>query len=176
MIGLRYAASLFELGDEENCLEALQADMKLLHTVFTENSDFFTLLCVPTVTKEEKFDLLQKVFGQGLHPYTDNFLHLLIEKRRISALVQIAVEFERLCNEKYNIRQAVATTAVAMTEEQLAALKAKLEQMTGKNIRLENRVDASLKGGVTLQLEGEQYDSSVRGRLDGLRAQLQKVM
>ena len=52
------------------------------------------------------------------------------------------------------------------TDEQRAALTEKLRALTGKSIVLETRTDASLLGGVRVNVEGRTYDNTLRNRID----------
>ena len=61
---------------------------------------------------------------------------------------------------------AQAVTARPLTDEQRAALTEKLRALTGKSIVLETRTDASLLGGVRVNVEGRTYDNTLRNRID----------
>ena len=63
-----------------------------------------------------------------------------------------------------------------MLERQKTALREKLERITGKNVELTCRTDASLLGGVTLRYGGVQLDDSIRARLDKLRRSLSETI
>lgn len=172
LVGIRYAASFFELGVDENCLDALYADMGLLYDVICENPDILKVLAAPTIGKDEKHKMLDDAFGETLTRYTQNFLHLLVDKRRIAVFEDIGEEFRRLYREKNGIIQAFAITARPLEGELVQKLTDKLEQITGKKIELINNIDTTVIGGLLLQMEGEQFDSSIRGRLEGLRKQM----
>ena len=68
------------------------------------------------------------------------------------------------------------TSAVKLSGEQMNALRQKLEQLTGKQIRLKQITDVSVLGGVRVELEGRQLDGTVRGRLSGISRKLNEVM
>ena len=66
----------------------------------------------------------------------------------------------------HGIAVAQAVTARPLTDEQRAALTEKLRALTGKSILLETRTDASLLGGVRVNVEGRTYDNTLRNRID----------
>ena len=68
------------------------------------------------------------------------------------------------------------TSAVKLSGEQMSALQKKLEQLTGKQIRLTQITDASVLGGLRVELEGRQLDGTVKGRLSGISRKLNEVM
>jgi F-type H+-transporting ATPase subunit delta len=51
-------------------------------------------------------------------------------------------------------------------------LKAALERVTGKSIRLESKIDPEVMGGVVVVLKDRLIDGSVRHGLDRLREEL----
>jgi len=101
-----------------------------------------------------------------------NLVGLLVERRRVAQLPAIAREYDRLLDRSRGIVTAIATTPVALSTEEVAAVRAKLESMTGATVSLETAVDPSLIGGLTVRVGDRLYDASVRGRLERLRSQL----
>ena len=63
IVAQRYAASLFEVGVEQNCLDSFLEEMTALNEVFTQNEELVKLLHTPTVSKEEKLELVENIFG-----------------------------------------------------------------------------------------------------------------
>ena len=78
-------------------------------------------------------------------------------------------------NEAYGIAEAQVVSASELDEAQQAALKAKLEELSGKQVVLHLNVDASLIGGLRVDLEGRRYDNSIRTRLDRMRRSLMET-
>ena len=74
------------------------------------------------------------------------------------------------------IERVEAVTAIAMSEEQLAAMKAKLEKITGKTIVIKSTVDPSILGGVKLRYMGVQLDGSVKTKLDSFSEALSNTV
>ena len=75
-------------------------------------------------------------------------------------------------NEDHGIARATAVSAAPLTAEQARALVEKLEAISGKRIELDTRVEASLIGGMQVDLEGRRYDNSIRTRLERMRRTL----
>ena len=67
---------------------------------------------------------------------------------------------------------ATATSAAPLGADEIRAITARLEELTGGKIALETAVDASLLGGVVVRVGDRLLDGSVRGRLERLRGQL----
>lgn len=176
LIGNRYGEAFFEAGRDENCLDSLYDDVCLLETVLKENGDFLKVMNVPSISKEEKSRLLDSVFSEGLQPLTLNYLHLLTDKGRFAALQDSLKRFTDLYRDYKGIVCATAVTAVPMSEELTRRLKDKLAAITGKTIELTCEVDPGLISGIRLQMNGEQFDGSVRRRLDELKKSIESAV
>ncbi len=175
LVAQRYALSLFEVSVEEGNLEDICSEVKSLGTIFEDNKDLFEILSTPVVTKIEKDQLITNIFGDKLSQYSLNFIRLLTEKGRISDYPLMVKEFVKLYNQKNNIKEVEAVTAIPLSKELFTRLKTKLEEITGKTVVMSNTVDSSIMGGVVLKMDDEQTDASVVSRLAKLRAQLQAV-
>lgn len=173
IIAQRYAQSLFELGAEFNIEEEILLNIRDINNIFSENEEFTSILSVPTITKEEKVQMLDKVFGNNaVNIYTLNFLKILAEKGRLNHFSEIVSFYGKLYNRKNNIKEVIAITAIPLNENMHNKLKSKLEDITGKKIVLHNNVDTSILGGIILKMDDDQLDGSVKGRLDKLKSSL----
>ena len=85
-------------------------------------------------------------------------------------------EFTRRYNADHNIAEAVVTSAVTLSGEQMAALKAKLEKISGKTVSLIQKKDPAVLAGLRVELEGKQLDGTVQGRLSGISRKLNELI
>ena len=88
-------------------------------------------------------------------------LQLLCEKNILNEFEGCLEHFKQRYNSDHNISEAVVTSAVKLTDEQLAALKEKLQKMSGKTISLVEKTDASLVAGLKVELEGKYIEKIV---------------
>jgi F-type H+-transporting ATPase subunit delta len=72
----------------------------------------------------------------------------MLRRGRIEELPRIAAEFRRLDNIRQGITLATATSAAPLTSDEVVALTARLEQLTGGRVELDVQVDPSLLGGL----------------------------
>ncbi len=170
-----YASALFELSLEENILDSVMQQSALLAQVITSNEDFYKLLNAPTVTKEEKIALMDKVFGRQIEKRLLNFVKVMISRKETLRLKDSLKEFEDLYNAHNNIEKATAITAIPMSEELKNRLAEKLQAVTGKKIILTNKVDESCIGGVVLEMNDVQYNDSIAEKLNSLKQQLKSI-
>lgn len=174
-LALRYAEALYELAAEKQALDSVEQELKLVEETLTGSEEFATLLNHPQVPVDAKKDTVLKVFGQELSEYVRNFLLLLIDKRRESALLSIIREYRSLANQARNIAEAEVTSAMPLAEAEQKALIAKLSAVTGKNIVLKAHVDERIIGGVIVKMGDKLIDGSVARQLKALEAALLKT-
>jgi F-type H+-transporting ATPase subunit delta len=97
---------------------------------------------------------------------------LLVKRGRIEQLPRVAAEFARRDDERNGLIHATATSAAPLGAEEVRAIAARLEQLTGARVALETNVDPDILGGVVVRIGDRLIDGSVRGRLERLRNQL----
>lgn len=176
MIERVYSKALFEIGIEGKSLDELYGEITQLSEIFSKNPELTKLLSTPTITLDEKFALLSKLFGGKLSQDGYSFLCILVEKHRADKLDKIAGEFKQLYNEHNGIMEIIVTTAEPLKPELREKLIDKLHKNTNKRIELVERVDKSLLGGIVLNYGNTQMDASVKSRLEALSAQLKGII
>ena len=123
----------------------------------SENPKYKNILDTPALSKAERLMLIDEAFS-SFEEHTKNFLKILSERHGIYSFDKIADAFSTLYDESCGIERVEAVSAVKMTEGQIAALKTKLEELTGKTIVINNTVDASIIAGMKLRYSGKQID------------------
>lgn len=92
-IARRYAAALFDVAIENNCLEAVFSDMALLSDVSKSNRDFTRMLHSPIINADKKTAILTSLFGGKVQNISLQFMVLITRKRRESIVDLIAEAF-----------------------------------------------------------------------------------
>lgn len=167
-----YGNALYELAREEELEEQLLEQLKLVRDCLNDQKDYVRLLCARNLEIGERIRLLDEAFGGSLHPYLLNFLKLLTGRGAMTYFFECADVYRMRYDEDHGVAQATAVSAAPLTAEQTQALIRKLEDISGKRVELKTRVDASLIGGMQVDLEGRRYDNSIRTRLERMRRTL----
>ena len=63
-------------------------------------------------------------------------------------------------------------SASALEPERFAQLNDRLRGISGKDVILQQETDASLLGGLLLELEGKIYDGSIRTQLENMKQRI----
>lgn len=175
VVASRYAEALFQIGEEENSSNVLYKELNEVLDSIKSSNELAKALKSPLVAKQEKKDLLNIVFSDQSNN-VKNFLKILVDKDRIVCLEDIRDSYKELINEKNNILEGKAISAIAMSETELNELQTKLSSKYNKNVILENIVDETILGGVLVRLGNEEIDGTIKTRLSNLREQLSQVI
>ena len=175
-IAATYAQALYDLAKDENLTEEILAQLQALQESISVEPDFVRLLSTPSLSKEERCGILDSAFRDKVHTYVLSFMKILVEKGYMRHFADCCKAYKTLYNEDHGILPVLAVTAVALNDTQKQKLTAKLEQITGKAVELENRVDASVLGGVRLDYDGKRVDGTVQNRLDTIASLLKNTV
>ena len=168
----RYAKSLLGLAIEQNSLEAVYADVKLLQGLSKTNPDVVNLLRSPVIGSDKKGKILSAILDGKLGTLTHAFIQLLTRKSRESNLPEIVNAFIEQYNERNNIHKVKLTTATPISEELRTSIVAKIKADTGlEKIELETVVKDELIGGFKLEMRGNLVDASILRDLNDVKKQ-----
>ncbi len=166
--GSVYGTALYTLALEEGLTEKLLAELTVLQESFRETPDFIRLLSSPNLSKQERCQIIDDCFRGKVHGYVLNFLKILTEKGYMKHFHDCFKAYEDLYNRDNGILPVTAITAIAMSDEQVQKLTAKLSRVTDKQVKLLNKVDPSVLGGVRLDYDGKRLDDTVSHRMDAI--------
>lgn len=161
-----YAEALFMLAVEQD--ETDSYDRALSVVSDCTDAAYWEFLDSPALPLAERLCAVDEAFGT-LPEHVVSFIKVLCENGRIRTLPSCIDEFHKLVRMYRNRATAVITSAAPLTEAQQQALCRKLGAVTGKTIDPVYRVDDTLIGGVTVDVEGKTYDGSLKHRLQDMK-------
>ena len=170
---ITYGGALYDLAQEESLEKKLLDELLQISALFRQNPDYTRLLMEPSIEKAQRAQLIDEAWKDQVHPYVLNFMKLLCDNGTISSLPDCFQAFRTRYNRDYGIIDVRAVTAVPLTPAQTARLKEKLEAKCKKKVELTVRTDASLLGGIRLELPDKQLDGSVQNHLNQIQQLLE---
>ena len=127
----------------------------------------------PAVSFDQKIKILDALAAKmELVRQMRNFTAILIEKRRIGLLSEIAEQVKVELNERMGFVNADITSARDLAADEKTSLEAQLGRVTGKKVHASYAQDASLLGGAMIKVGSTIYDGSVRGQLQRMKAKI----
>jgi F-type H+-transporting ATPase subunit delta len=175
VLSRRYAKALFAVALRRQAVDRVAEDMSSIVELLRREPRLKAFLLSPSVPAESVSALFQSALGPHVAPITGNFLQLLHKKGRFDHFEEITHAFIEQVEDSRGILKAVVTTAAGLDPVAETELKAALERVTGKSIRLESKIDPEVMGGVVVVLKDRLIDGSVRHGIERLREDLAAV-
>jgi F-type H+-transporting ATPase subunit delta len=175
VIAKRYAKALFNLAQQTKGVEQygneLDEFVKLLRGL-PELADGIQNPLYPEAARKALF---RSVADKAeMAPVIRNFVDLLIGKKRVQYLGEIAEYYHKLMDENANVARAQLKAATQLDDKVIQDIAQTLEKMTGKKIVVEFQKDPELIGGVVAQIGDLVLDGSVRRQLLGFKETLKR--
>ena len=168
----RYAKALLD-GLYPQKAEAGHQQLQSLLSLLKDQPDARRLLENPTVSVDRRKRLVKEIAAAlGFDRRVATFVDILINRNRVPLIDQITAAYQKLLDERLGVVRAVVRAAHPLDTSQQKELIAKLEKVTGKQVRMEMTLDPSLIGGVIAQVGSTIYDGSVRQQLKAFKSSL----
>lgn len=168
----KYATALLNAAQKSNVVDQVESDLGLVSYVFESEPNLFKVISSPAISRERKKAILEDIFGGKIHPLTQSFLNLLVEKGREEILSAIEPEYVELADSFRGVVKVEVTAAVELLAEEKERLARKLSEITGKKIVLLTQVDPSIIGGLIVKIGDTLVDGSIRFQLATIRERL----
>jgi F-type H+-transporting ATPase subunit delta len=175
IIARRYAHGLFELTEERKASDAVQKDFEDLGNILKADPALIQFLAAPQLLDSDKHAVIDKIFQGKVDDNLYSLIHLLVAKHRTDFMIEISDAYEELYNESRGIVGTRLITAIPLSDEEINAIRAKLNKLTGRQIDLEPEVDPRIIAGVIAIVGDKIIDRSVRHELEVLREQLMEL-
>lgn len=175
-VGRAYGEALYDLCRDEGLSDAVLAELLVLEISFGQTPPFIRILSSPALSKAERCGIVDAVFRGRLEPYLLNFIKILTAKGYVRHFSDCCKAYRNCYNKDHNILTVTATTATALTKDQVNRLTEKLGAITGKTVQLVSRIDTALIGGVRLDYDGKRLDGTIANRMESIRIQLKNLV
>lgn len=165
----RYALALFELANEHKKLDAVGTDLAAVKQALGESTEFKALTTSPLVGREEAVRAIAATAGvMKLDDITTRFLGVLAKNRRLGQLPAVIRAFTLLAARHRGEITAEVTSAHALDDGQVDAIKQNLRTRMGRDINVDLSVDPAILGGLVVKIGSQMIDGSIRTKLNNL--------
>ncbi len=172
-VAQRYASALVDVAIENDSSEKVKKELDEFLRLMEESTDLRNFLASPSVPRMGKHEMIEKLVTRlGASQTLRNFLFVIADNRRTLLLPQIQQEFVTELHARLGIAEAQVLSAQELSAHEKTELKRTLEQLTGKKVETQYRVDAELIGGAVVRIGSTVYDGSVREQLARMREKL----
>jgi F-type H+-transporting ATPase subunit delta len=169
----RYARALADVlgpqGDYRRILRELD-DFAVTYRASSELRGVFESPAVPLADKTRVLATILERMGAA--PVTANFLRVVLANYRVNLIDRIQQAFRRLAYERLGVTEVRIESAARLSETDQQTLRARLAELTGRQVELQFHLNPELLGGILAQIQSTVYDGSIRGSLERFRQQL----
>lgn len=174
-VARRYSQAFFELGKENNNLEKLEKDLKLVADTISEAADLKRIVENQLIPSEKKQQIFEKVFKNKIEKISLNFLFLIIQKKREPYLEAIHEEFLKFLDEHFGVEESEITVAIDLEEKEKENIRKKISEIIGKKVRLNVKVNPDIMGGIVVRIGDKVIDGSIKTKLSLLEKKLEQA-
>ncbi|ERN11793.1 ATP synthase subunit O, mitochondrial isoform X1 [Amborella trichopoda] len=163
----KYATALFSAAAKSNCLDKVESDILNLVEASKKSPLFSQFIKDPSVPAETKVKAVQEIASEaGFSEITKNFLAVAAQNRRLGLIEKIVKCFTELTMAYRGEVKAVVTTVIPLPEQEEKELKETLQDVIGhgKTVKLEQKIDQSIMGGIVVEFAQKVFDMSIRTR------------
>jgi len=172
IISTRYAKALMKVGTENQCLDALKADMELIGNTISENQLFKQVLDNPVVKPSQKHKVMSELLEKRVHPLTLNFINIIIHNRREFLLADVTRDFIDHYEKEKGIKRAKIVSAAIMDDHSKQLFQQQLNALFEAEVQMTTDVNPNLIGGFIFRVGDQQYDASLSSGLKKIRKQM----
>lgn len=156
------------MSTSEEDLVKQQKDLEFFVKVLAQAPELMDFFSSSHFSFQKKMESLKKNFADTFDDKLLNFLFFLIEKGRFKYLPIITKEFNRLVSQRFKFLDAHLITAFPFDVASKEKLKEKLEKFYNSKIKITEEIDPQLLGGGVLTVGNQQFDFSIKGKIDRL--------
>jgi F-type H+-transporting ATPase subunit delta len=128
-----------------------------------------SVLSSPRIGQVEKEAIIDRIFRGRVNDKLLNFLKVLCRRGRIGSLRAVQSRTSELFDEKSGRIRLLVTTPVPLDDQQRQQIADAVGATLGKSVKIDERVDPKLLGGLLLRIGDQVYDGSILGKINGLR-------
>jgi F-type H+-transporting ATPase subunit delta len=172
----RYASALFELASDANQIAAVGKDLTRFDDLVAGSEDLERLVKSPVFTAGEQVAAVSALLDKaGIGGLSANFIKLVAAKRRLFAVRGMVAAYHALADRKAGVVKAEVTVAEPLSDKNRKAVVEALNAVSGKTVKISEKVDPSLIGGIIVKMGSRMVDSSVRTKLNSLKIAMKEA-
>lgn len=167
-----YAFALFDVGREENKVEAFYQDLLFLSDVVTKEPKLLKFLSSPMIPKAEKEKLLDDDIKDHVDIETLGFLKVLIKRKVISYFEEIKEDYIHLYRQSQGILEGRIYTSYPLSEKSLKRVEDTFSKKYGQQVKFKVLIDKRVLAGMKIYVEDTLYDYSLESKLNNIQDKL----
>lgn len=171
-INTGYARALFEMAQAEGVVSRVEEELFRLRELLKANPELLQFLKDPNVKPEGKRQALGDLFQGRVHPLVLSTLISLSDQDRAGRVLHVIEDFSTIAAAARQTITGEVTVVVTLDDATLGRMATELSRITGKNVKLLQKIDPAILGGAIITVGEQIIDGSLRRKLDQLKDKL----
>lgn len=167
----RYAGAIYVAASKAGLLDKVEAELGAIEATINKNQGFANYLTNPTVPREVKATKVMSLLGEDKFSNpTRNLVQTLAGNGRLAKTSKVIAAFQELMEASRGVVKATVITAEALSAANAKSVQGAVGNMVegGKKVEIEYKVDASILGGMQIQVGDKFMDLSVANRINNV--------
>ena len=140
------------------------------------DKDFASFIENPSIKNINKLSLLDMVADKlELSKLTKDFIGVVTKKGRVSNIKDVIKSYKDLVSDFNGIKNAYVSSSKALSENQIDSIKQKLREKFSSEFILHTDIDESLIAGLKIKIGSQMIDSTIKSKLNALKAKMKEV-
>ena len=171
-----YALALYELSKDDSQLEKVEEELNSLKKLINESFDFKEMILSPTVTKEEKKNIILTIAKQNnFSEIIKKFLGFVALKNRLFFLENIINSFLNLLSKNKGELKAKLFSSKELSLDDQKKIQDELSKDFKSQLKIDYKYDPSLIGGLIIQVGSVMVDTSIKNKLKKIEKNMLEV-
>lgn len=160
-----YAWALLELANEQGLADTIELELRELVEQIRRDPEPAAFIASRAIDADARRKSLDRMFQGRLSNLLVDTLQVLNKKHRLHLLGYVQQQYHRMFVEQQNIAEVRVMTAAPLSEELRARVQQIMEERTRQIVKLIEKIEPAVLGGVVVRTGDEQIDVSVARQL-----------
>ena len=174
-IHARYASAAYVSAKKAKATAAVEKELLAFSAAMDKNAALRDYVKNPTIGRDAKVAAVEKLFaGSKTSHFTTNTLTTLAANARLGEVDKVIDAYAQLMKAERKEVDAVITSATKLSKAQTDKIAKSLEPhlAAGEKVKVTTAVDASLLGGLTVQIGDKYLDLSAASAINNISRSL----
>ncbi|QJR44247.1 F0F1 ATP synthase subunit delta [Mycoplasma miroungirhinis] len=163
-----YGLAMFELAKEENQIDIFYDQLNDIEKSLEEEQGFLKVLNSYSLDNEIKYKLIDEVFGD-FNQQIINFLKVSSKNHVVNKIINIINAYKAIYYDTKKIKIGYIYTSQSISLEQINELQKAYSHKYQINLKLKNRIDPKLLGGIKIVIDDIVVDNTILNQIEKLK-------
>ncbi|OLL21827.1 ATP synthase subunit 5, mitochondrial [Neolecta irregularis DAH-3] len=168
-----YASALYSAAVKSSCLDPVASSLASLASLVHNDNKLHPILANPALSSKDRATVVEVLAkSAGAHSSIKNLLTVMAENNRLGLIKDVAAAFAALMRAHRGEMEATVTSAQPLDAKTLLRLETALTKSSlvgqGKKLKLENKVNENILGGLVVEIGDRTIDLSIASHINKL--------